>query len=339
MTTVREATVAVLVDREVVLPQSNRLQPGETEAHLVRALRRIVRRVVVEPFRGAGRLASWLRATKPDLVFNMTEHADGDRRKDAHICALLDLHGTPYTGPGPKGLMLCRDKAVSKLIAERHGFVVPRFFEVDARSPRLPGDLALPLVVKPRYGDSSEGISQSSLVRTREALERRIETLRSTGSSDVICEAFVGGREMVVGVVGPRLMPPRELIIGENGGGPAPTILSSLLKHDAAYRRRWHVRMAFARLAPGELRALRDAALSTFEALEMRDFGRLDVKLTPSGQWTFLEANPNPALVPDRRSFSKTWTGMSYDEMIAAIVRGALARRGASPPFRRSSRA
>jgi len=326
MSALAGATVAVLVDGDAIVPGTHRLRAGHSEGHLARALRRLVGSVVVEPFDGIARLTAWLQAVRPDLVFNMTEHADGDRHKDVHICAALDLHGIPYTGPGPKGLMLCRDKAVSKLIAARHGFVAPRFFVVDARSPRLPRDLPLPLVVKPRDGDSSEGISQSSLVRTREALERRVALLGRAGSTAVICEAFVGGREMVVGVVGRRLMPPRELIVGGNGGGPPPLLWTSRLKHDAAYRRRWHARIDFARLAPGQRHALRDAALATFEALEMRDFGRLDVKLAPAGQWAFLEANPNPALVPHHRSLSGTWAGMSYDEMIASIVRGALAR-------------
>lgn len=326
MTALADATVAVLVDGDAIAPGSRRLRAGHSEGHLVRALRRLVGSVVVEPFDGIARLTAWVNEVRPDLVFNMTEHADGDRHKDVHICAALDLHGIAYTGPGPKGLMLCRDKAVSKLIAARHGFVAPRFFEVDARSPRLPRELPWPLVVKPRDGDSSEGIAQSSLVRTQEALAQRIALLGRAGARALICEAFVGGREMVVGVVGRRLMPPRELIIGGNGGGPPPRLWSSRLKHDAAYRRRWHARIDFARLQPRQLHALRDATLATFEALEMRDFGRLDVKLTPDGQWAFLEANPNPALVPHHRSFSGTWAAMSYDRTVSAILRSALAR-------------
>jgi D-alanine-D-alanine ligase len=337
MKTLAGVTVAVLVDADGVVPGTRRLRAGHGERHLVRALRRLVGSVAVEPFDGIARLGAWLTAARPDLVFNMTEHADGDRGKDVHICAALDLHGVPYTGPGPKGLMLCRDKAVSKLIAARHGFVAPPFLEVDARAPRLPRDLPLPLVVKPRDGDSSEGISQASLVRTREALERRIAWLGRAGYPSVICEAFVAGREMVVGVVGRRLMPPRELVIGTNGGGPPPRLWSSRLKHDRQYRRRWHARIGFARLAPRQLHALREAALATFAALEMRDFGRFDVKLTPDGRWTFLEANPNPALVPNHRSFSGTWAAMNYDAMIAAIVRSALGRAdlsrwGGCPP-------
>jgi len=327
MTALRGAHVAVLVDRDAVLPGTNVLTPGHSEHHLVGALRRLAVGVTVMPFLGAARLTSWLHATQPDLVFNMTEHVGGDRNKDAHICAILDLHGIAYTGPGPKGLMLCRDKAVSKLIAERHGFVVPRFVEVDVRAPRWPRELPLPAVVKPRYGDSSDGISQSSLVRSRSALLRRVRMLGRAGSPDVICEAFVEGREMVVGVVGRHLMPPRELLVGGHGHGTPPAIFSARMKHDAGYRRRWGVRIEFARLTGPELRALRDAALGTFQALEMRDFGRFDVKLTPEGRWAFLEANPNPALVPHRGSFSGTWAGMAYDAMIATIAGSAL-RRG-----------
>jgi D-alanine-D-alanine ligase-like ATP-grasp enzyme len=33
---------------------------------------------------------------------------------DYHIVTLLELHGIPYTGSNPKGLVLARDKALNK---------------------------------------------------------------------------------------------------------------------------------------------------------------------------------------------------------------------------------
>ncbi|HWW61177.1 MAG TPA: hypothetical protein VN181_07410, partial [Thermoanaerobaculia bacterium] len=98
-------------------------------------------------------------------------------------------------------------------------------------------------------------------------------------------------------------------------------------KHDSAYRRRWKIAMAFARLTRAQKEALEAITLRTSAALEMGDYGRLDIKLAPTGEWVFLEANPNPALAPFQHTFSGSWYGVDFDELVAQIVMRALARR------------
>jgi D-alanine-D-alanine ligase len=256
---------------------------------------------------------------------------DGDRQQDAYICALLDLLKLPYTGTGPRGLMLCRDKAVSKLIAAREGFKTPEFFVVQGgggAATRLPRRLSLPLVVKPRFDDASVGISQASLVRTKEALQERIAFLAENVSEDIICEEFIEGREMMVGVIGRRTMPVREFVIGRGAAQQesAPQILSYRLKHDKAYQRLWSLRTRFAKLTPQQERQVRELTLKTFGALGLLDYGRLDVKLNPSGEWVFLEANPNPGLYPFKGSRYGLWSDIDFKKLIEEIVVRALHR-------------
>ncbi len=170
-------------------------------------------------------------------------------RRTVTSAALLDLLKLPYTGTGPRGLVLCRDKAVSKLIAAQEGFKIPKFFVVGKETRRLPPEMTFPLVVKPRFDDSSVGISQASLVRTKEALARRIAFLERNEMGEIICEEFIAGREMLVGVMGERIMPVRELLIGR-GLQNAPRLASYRLKHDRKHQRRWRVRTRFAQLTP-----------------------------------------------------------------------------------------
>ncbi len=328
-------TIAVLVDREVVIPGTAQLLEGRTERFAIGALKRLARKVLIKPYAGAADLGRWIEETRPGLVFNMTEHSDGDRRMDSHITAVLDAHRLPYTGPGPKGLMLCRDKAVSKIIAQRAGFAVPEFFVPD--SVRLPSSIRFPVVVKPRYGDASEGIDQCSLVSDRVSLAARIATLRRRGIDSIICEQYVEGREFLVSMVGRRLMPVRELIIGDHGGRQGPRIFSAKLKHDVNYRKRWSVRMQDAKLTRAAERRIGALARRAAEELELRDYGRLDVKLSPEGEWVFLEANPNPALVPSKRSFSGAWPSEQYQSLIAQITRSALRRAACALPRRASA--
>jgi D-alanine-D-alanine ligase len=321
----RRLTVAVLVDGEVLKPGTSRFRKGEGDAPVVNALRRLVEKVIVGRYTDAAGLLKWLKDVRPDVVFNLTEHVDGDRQKDGYICGLLDLLKLPYTGTGPRGMVLCRDKAVSKLIAAQEGFKVPEFFVARASAPRLPRRLKFPLVVKPRFDDASVGISQASLVRTREALLRRIAFLEQIEIEDIICEEFIAGREMLVGVAGRRVMPVRELIIGR-GQKRAPPLVSYRLKHDRAHQRRWSVRTRFARLTPEQEREVRKLTLRTFGALDLKDYGRLDLKLTPSGEWVFLEANPNPGLYPFKGSRYGLWSAIDFDRLIEQIVLRALQR-------------
>lgn len=321
-------TVAVLVDRVVLKPGTSRFQKGVGDAPLVNTLRRMVERVVVGPYTNAAGVFEWFRELKPDVVFNLTENVDGDRQKDGHVCALLDLLKLPYTGTGVRGMLLCRDKAVSKLIAAREGFKTPDFFVVEGRAPRLPRQLSFPLVVKPRFDDASVGISQASLVHTKDALSERIAFLAENITEDIICEEFIEGREMLVGVIGRRIMPVREFIIGRSAAQRkiAPQILSYRLKHDKAHQRLWSVRTGFAQLTPEQERRVRALTLKTFDALGLLDYGRLDVKLNSSGEWVFLEANPNPGLYPFKGSRYGLWSDIEFEKLVEQIVLRALQR-------------
>ena len=266
-----------------------------------------------------------IEKTKPNLVFNLTDVADGDRSKDAHLCAFLELIKVPYTGAGPQGLMLARDKAISKVLAERSGFVVPRFLIVPPGALRIPGQLPFPMVVKPRYGDASEGISSAALVTTGRRLAERIEYLRREGCEDIICEEYIRGREFFVGVVHNRIVHPKEFIF-RNGSRGAPRLATASFKFDAGYRKRWGIHAVSPQLSNELLNKLSQLVRRTSVALKIRDYGRFDLKLTPDDEWVFLEANPNTGLAPPGKNWMGTWDGVDYEAMISAILRGAMAR-------------
>jgi D-alanine-D-alanine ligase-like ATP-grasp enzyme len=85
--------------------------------------------------------------------------------------------------------------------------------------------------------------------------------------------------------------------------------------------------MIFPELTAAQERQIKELTRWTSRALELRDYGRLDLRLTPSGEWVFLEANPNPALVPFERSFSGSWAGIDFDAAVAEITLRALRRK------------
>ncbi len=323
--------VALLVDVEtVVLDGANRYVPeaGSMESEVLRRLRERHDRVEVVPFDAAIDPAiRRLRELRPRLVFNLTEWIDGDRRLDAAITSVLDAMKLRYTGTGPVGMHLARDKALSKAIVASLGIPVPRHCTVNGKRHPAP-DLAYPLMVKPQFGDGSDEIANASVVRTPLELARRARAVAGRVHGPVLVEEYVPGTDLFVGLLGnrPRVLPPLELVVGRNGAN-APSICTSRVKTNVAYRRKWKISYRKARLPASIARAVEKASAQIFHALKLRDYARLDFRLAPDGTLVFLEANPNPDLSPHTFGENQCFAGVAYADLIGVIVDAALKRR------------
>jgi len=312
--------VALLVDVETgEYGRDGRFIPedDDVEEKVLRALRRSYRRVEVVPCtRDRATTASWLRRLDPRIVFNLTEWLDGDRRQDAAIAKFLDGLGLRYTGPGPEGLRRARDKALSKRLAARQGVPVPG----RAGAGRA-------AIVKPRYGDASEGISNRSVARGA-AVRERAAALRKRLGQPVVCEAFIPGRDLYVGLLGnePRMLPPVELVTRSRDRA-APQFATYRVKNDPRYRAKWGMHYRLARLDAPTLRRLEQASRRVFHALKLRDYARLDFRMTEDGQFYFIEANPNPDLDPYALNRTGCFARVPYDRLLEIIVESARRRK------------
>ncbi len=320
--------VAVLIDVETADagdPQFVRPKGFDTadmEWSVTRALRALGHEALVAPFESE----RTVRALRADLVFNLTEHVDGDRGKDWRVAVALERAGLRYTGAGIVGLALCRDKARSKRLLRRAGFDVPGFKVLKVGNASPPGNLRYPVLVKPLLGDASEDISRHSLTLEAGAARKRIAYLHRRTGKPVICEEFVEGRELKLALLGndrPTLLAPREVRFGDGG----PTFITSRVKDDPAYRRRWNITYPKARLSASELRRLNSVSAAMYRLLGMRDYGKIDVRLTPGGKVFFIEGNPNPDLSPGGFGRMASWSGLGYTALIGRIVRLAMARK------------
>jgi D-alanine-D-alanine ligase len=330
-TAARRCDIALLVDAEAGERRRHGLfvpERSSVEAYLLRELQTQGFSAVMLPFEaGVDATVAALRALRPRLVFNLTECVDGDRSQDAAIAGLLDLMGIPYTGSGPGGLRLARDKALSKHIVADLGVAVPCYFVIPPtgpiRNPRVP----YPLIVKPQFGDGSDEVRVNSLVKNERDLIQRVRVLRRRVRAPLICEEFIEGRDLYVALLGkqPEVMPAVELVIGRCGRG-APAFASYRLKNDGAYRTRWRVRWRVADLSPDLRRDVESASRAIFHALEQRDYGRIDYRLTPDGRIVFLEANANPDLHPHAMGNNLCFAGLPYGEAVGRIIAAARAR-------------
>jgi D-alanine-D-alanine ligase len=265
----------------------------------------------------------------PDVVFNQCESFHNNRAHEPNIAALLDLMKIRYTGSGPDGLLLCKDKALAKELLSRHHVRVPSFVVSHLKSPlRRLQHFGYPAFVKPIGQESSDGIAKASFVRDEKEAIGRLRYLHQKFNSDAMIEEYIEGRELYVSVLGNRrrvVFPPREIFF-ENVPDDEPKFATSHAKWNDAYRERWGITNGPAAELPEALQKdLRKLARNVYAWLRIRGFGRIDIRLSPRNEMFVIEANPNPSLAAeDDFAQSANAEGMSYDAMIQEILNAAL---------------
>lgn len=267
-----------------------------------------------------------------ELVFNLTESFAGDDTKELNIAAFLDLLGIPYTGSGPHGHFLAQDKAVAKKLFAFHGIRTPYFATSFRGRIEHADNVNFPLIVKPLWEDGSIGIDANALVTNVKELMQRVEYVQDEFDSPALIEEYIEGREIYGAVLGSyeraRALPLVELDLSKLPKG-TPRIATADVKFDKeteAYK--------LTKSAPAEdlseetATALADTALAAYRACKLRDYGRIDMRLTSKGEVYVIEANPNPWLASAQEfAMAARKEGLTYTELIGEIVESALRRR------------
>ncbi|MHC4706929.1 MAG: D-alanine--D-alanine ligase family protein [Planctomycetota bacterium] len=302
-----------------------------TEYHVVGALRSLNHHVsILAVSDDVTSIASTLTENKPKIVFNLTEEFAGDRRFDKNIASLLEMIGVPFTGTGPTGLMLCRDKRLCKQLLSLHKIRVPGFVSLPmGRAARVPKNLRYPLVVKPAFEDSSEGISNASVVANEAALRERAQFVHERWEQPVIAEEYIEGRELYVTILGNKrltVLPIRECSF-DSDGSEGPILATYRVKWNEQYQKKWNIKFGFAELDPSVLRNIHRICKRVYRILQIRDYGRIDLRLTPDNKLVILEANPNPDIAyGEEVAEAAEKADIHYEDLIDHIIRFALRR-------------
>jgi D-alanine-D-alanine ligase len=278
------------------------------------------------------RLITGLARRKPQLVFNLMEMIGDNVFGDIPVAGLLDLLGLKYTGSGPGELYLSQDKGLTKKLLAFDGILYPRFAVFSKQQAfETGGNLRMPLFVKPLRSDSSLGIGGKSLVHDAVALMERVNYIRKELNDSALAEEFIEGREFYVGVLGngqPKALPPVEVDFTGFPEG-VPKVLDSKAKWDERSKEYKGTKSVLANL-PDELRArLQKVAVDAYRALRVRDYGRVDLRLTETGDIYVLEVNASCYLERSSEfAMSAAAAGMDYPRLIERIVNLALERYG-----------
>jgi D-alanine-D-alanine ligase len=311
-------------------PVTRTLDKKEVEEEVAEALGKLGHEAVLHELDGTPRSLLALARLDCDLIFNLTESFGDDDTADFKIAAFLDLVGKKYTGSGTHGLLLAQDKAIAKKIFAFHGIHTPVFAKSYRGRLDFSHDLHFPVIVKPAREDGSIGIEFSAVVSSIRELMERMDWLHAHFDSPVLIEEYIDGREMYVGVLGndkPEALPVIELDLSKLPDG-TPRIAAAEVKWGKGTQAYRDTKSAVATDLPEEtVHALQQTAIAAYQALELRDYGRVDMRLQPDGRVHVIEVNPNPWLSSRAElAMAARKAGRTYVQLVEEIVELALAR-------------
>ncbi len=284
-----------------------------------------------------------LRASDVDIVFNIAEGLHGPNR-EAHVPAICEFYGVPYSGSDPFTLSLCLHKARTKQMLAASGVPTAGFVlveTVDQLAALAAGRSApaarYPLFLKPVQEGSSKGITERNFVRDGDELMVRGRELLQRYDQPVLVEEYLPGAEFTCGVLGnggrARVLPLVGMRFDTLPGGALPIYGFEAKWVWDTPERPLDIFECPARI-PDDLRAAIEAVtLRAYHVLGCRDWSRIDVRLDATGAPNIIEINPLPGILPDPEENSclpkaARAAGLSYDELIQACLVHAADRQG-----------
>jgi D-alanine-D-alanine ligase len=265
-----------------------------------------------------------------DLIFNICESLGGAPDEERRIAALLELLEKRFTGSGSLALTLAGDKSLAKKLFDFHGVKSPDFAIIaPGRVEGNPSLTKFPLIVKPTAMDASIGIDAKSVVHSVEELMDRVLHIHNEFHNPALVEQYIDGREIYVSMIGnpPVMLPPIEWDLSK-----LPPDLPRIAGTEAKWDNDFKAAREFVPKDVTEneevMRRIREVATGAWNALLIRDYARVDMRLTADGTPYVIEVNPNPWL-DNRAEFAmaarRAKPEMSHGDVIERIVELAMA--------------
>jgi D-alanine-D-alanine ligase len=261
---------------------------------------------------------------KPQIVFNLMEAFAGVTTFDQNVVSYLELLRLPYTGCNPRGLILARDKALSKKLLAYHRIPVPDFTVVRrGRKPVLSKRMHFPLIVKSLFFEASAGISQASVVENADQLARRVQFIHDSLGTAAIVEQFIEGRELYVGVIGNDRLD--AFPVWEMSFDRMPDnrwhIATERVKWSTQYQKKHGIMTDMATLDAPAIERIHRIAKRAYRALDLNGYARVDLRMDDEGRAFVLEANPNPNLAyGEDFAESGEKSGLAYERLLDRIL-------------------
>lgn len=236
----------------------------------------------------------------PDVVFNLCEAPLGRPDLEAHVAALFEWVGVPFTGSGSETLSLCRRKDRVNGVLAAAGVPVPV--------------AGYPCIVKPADEDGSAFINRESVCADEEAVVRA----RARIPGPVVIQEFLEGREFAVSLWGET--GPDHVSIGETLFRQGLRLNTYASKWDSDSDDFTNSPLSYDVDLSSMLRdAIVDAARRAWKVVGARGYLRVDVRLDRNGRPKVLDVNPNPEMGPEVGIYrAVVEAGWTWDRFVRA---------------------
>jgi D-alanine-D-alanine ligase-like ATP-grasp enzyme/methylase of polypeptide subunit release factors len=254
-----------------------------------------------------------------DFVIDHTDTFRGRGFYRSLVRVLLEDSGARVVGSGARSCFLADNKAAAKARLADAGIPVPPGIVVQSAQFEMPGWLKAPVVLKPAFEHMSRGVRVISAIQDAQSAAA---ALFHSLSQPILVESYIHGRELAVSLLagpeGVHVLPVLEWGIGKGTAG----VLTEEYKLMDPADERHQTRKAD--LPEGLNRELEALAQHAFRVLDLKDYARFDVRLSPDGTPFFLEANTTPSLEPlEALAVSAEWAGLSYPALVERLLSAA----------------
>ena len=271
-----------------------------------------------------------INAFNPDVIYNFVESIEGISSYESSIAGLFELLRYEFTGCSPITLGNCLNKARAKAILKSRGILTPEYrtLKKTKRFTEKEIKLRYPLILKPMNEDASIGISEFSVVKNYSELRKQFSFLVETYNQDIILEEFIQGRELNVAILGGKVLP-----ISEISFSGLPDEFPNIVTYDGKWTEGSiyynHTKPVCPAKLPARIKKkIQTAALASYDALNCRDYARVDMRLNNDDVPYVIEVNPNPDISSDS-GFARAAAAdkISYDDLLFTIANFALIRK------------
>ena len=243
------------------------------------------------------------------LVLNLAGGIQGNGRF-CHLPSMLEMAGVAYTGPDPVAHARMLDRYVLLSLLQQSGLATPRF-TLATNDSDIPGSLQFPLAVRPRCEPQATPI----IVDRRHELVAAVRDVVQQSAQAAVVETVFDAPEIRVSLIGNDIIECFPLLqMGPSGRGsicPAP-------------------------LDPSLADAIRGYARRIYIAAGCRDYARIDLRLTPSGEPCILQIH-SVGILARKGSFARSAEagGYPFHALVQRIVEAAWSRYRAEPEINR----
>lgn len=267
-------------------------------------------------------LERWRSNHLPDFVWNLSVRALS-RNRTALAPAILEQLGVPYTGGDATAKSLTLNKDLLKPFLQWCEFLTPRWYRYNSSEDIQ----TLPpwsfSILKPACEGYSLGLQRFNATEGLDALREAVDKLHTSFQAPVLCEEFIVGREVTVGVVGNQ----QPLFIGavETLNATGDPLNEQIL--DLKAKRQGSFQKIAVDLSSPELHKLQEVAQELMRLLGSLDYATFDFRIASDGQAYLLDVNADATLHP-QRSLAQVAraAGLSYGQLIEAILKTSLER-------------